>query len=59
MPLRKWDLRIKDIVASIERIMEYTRALDFKNFKSDTKIIQGDLSPIVPKLKDLLRKQGV
>jgi len=41
MPLRKWDLRIRDIVASIERIMEYTRNLDFDNFKSDTKTVDA------------------
>ena len=41
MPLRKWDLRIRDIVASIERIMEYTKNLDFDNFKSDTKTVDA------------------
>jgi uncharacterized protein with HEPN domain len=41
MPLRKWDLRIRVIVASIERIMEYTRNLDFDNFKSDTKTVDA------------------
>ena len=37
MPPRKWDLRIRDILASIERIIEYTRHLDFEQFRSDTK----------------------
>ena len=37
MPPRKWDLRIRDILASIERIIEYTRNLDFEQFRSDTK----------------------
>ena len=37
MPPRKWDLRIRDILASIERIKEYTRNLDFEQFSSDTK----------------------
>ena len=37
MPPRKWDLRIRDILASIERIKEYTRNLDFEQFRSDTK----------------------
>jgi uncharacterized protein with HEPN domain len=41
MPLRKWDLRVRDILASIERIMEYTRGLDFENFKSDTKTVDA------------------
>jgi len=34
MPPRKWDLRIRDILASIERIIEYTRNLDFEQFRS-------------------------
>jgi uncharacterized protein with HEPN domain len=114
MPHRKWDLRIKDILASIDRILEYTRNLDFEGFRSDTKTIdavvrnfeiigeaaahlpedlsadhpeipwqdmrdmrnvlaheyfginekivwetlQNDLPPLVPLLKDLLRKKG-
>jgi uncharacterized protein with HEPN domain len=37
MPHRKWGLRIRDILASIERIKEYTRNLDFEQFRSDTK----------------------
>ena len=41
MPLRKWELRIRDILASIERIMVYTRDLDFENFKSDSKTVDA------------------
>jgi len=37
MPPRKWHLRIRDILASIERIIEYTINLDFEQFRSDTK----------------------
>ena len=37
MPPRKWGLRIRDILSSIERIIEYTRNFDFKQFRSDTK----------------------
>jgi uncharacterized protein with HEPN domain len=115
MPHRKWDLRIKDILASIERITEYTRNLDIDTFRSDTKTVdavvrnfeiigeaaahlpedlvvdhpeipwqdmrdmrnvlvheyfgisekivwetlQNDLTPLVPMLKDLLRKQSL
>jgi uncharacterized protein with HEPN domain len=114
MPRRRWDLRIRDILLSIDRILEYTKNLDFDTFRSDTKTIdavvrnfeiigeaaahlpedlisdypeipwqdmrdmrnvlaheyfginekivwktiQNDLSPLVPMLKDLLRKQG-
>jgi uncharacterized protein with HEPN domain len=41
MPHRKWDLRAKDILASIERIFEYTRNLDFEGFRSDTKTVDA------------------
>jgi len=41
MPHRKWDLRIKDILASIDRILEYTRNLDFEGFRSDTKTVDA------------------
>jgi len=37
MPHRKWHLRIRDILASIERIIEYTINLDFEQFRSDPK----------------------
>jgi uncharacterized protein with HEPN domain len=37
MPHRKWDLRIRDILTAIDRILEYTRTLDFEGFRSDTK----------------------
>jgi len=37
MPPRKWGLRIRDILSSIERIIEYTRNFDFEQFRSDTK----------------------
>ena len=41
MPHRKWDLRIRDILASIERITEYTRNLDLDTFRSDTKTVDA------------------
>jgi uncharacterized protein with HEPN domain len=41
MPHRKWDLRIKDILASIDRIFEYTRNLDYESFRSDTKTVDA------------------
>lgn len=37
MPHRKWDLRIRDILTAIARILEYTRSLDFDGFRSDPK----------------------
>lgn len=37
MPPRKWHLRIRDILASIERIIEYTMNLDFEQFRSAPK----------------------
>lgn len=41
MPHRKRDLRIKDILASIDRIFEYTRNLDFESLRSDTKTVDA------------------
>ena len=41
MPPRKWDLRIWDILASIERIIKYTRKMDFEQFRSDTKTVDA------------------
>ena len=41
MPHRKWDLRIKDMIASIERIMAYTSGLDFEQFQSDRKTLDA------------------
>jgi uncharacterized protein with HEPN domain len=41
MPPRKWDLRIRDILASIGRIMEYTRDMDFEHFRCDTKTVDA------------------
>jgi uncharacterized protein with HEPN domain len=41
MPSRKWDLRIRDILASIGRILEHTRTLDFEQFRSDTKTVDA------------------
>ncbi|MFO8111796.1 MAG: DUF86 domain-containing protein [Desulfosalsimonadaceae bacterium] len=39
MPPRKWDLRIKDILVSIDRVSEYTKGMDFEQFKADTKTV--------------------
>jgi uncharacterized protein with HEPN domain len=41
MPPRKWDFRIKDILAPIDRIFEYTQNLDFESFRSDTKTVDA------------------
>jgi len=37
VPPRKWALRINDILAAIESIKEYTRMLDFEQFRSEKK----------------------
>lgn len=39
MPRRKWNLRISDILESVEKIFEYTQGMDFEQFKEDTKTI--------------------
>lgn len=41
MPPRKWNLRIRDILESIKRIMEYTVNVDFEQFRSDTKTVDA------------------
>lgn len=41
MPHRKWNLRVTDILGSIERIFEYTQYMDFEKFKSDKKTIDA------------------
>lgn len=41
MPRRKWNLRISDILESVERIFEYTQGMDFEQFKDDTKTIDA------------------
>ncbi len=41
MPPRKWDLRIRDILASIDRITSYTQNLDFEQFRSDSKTVDA------------------
>ena len=41
MPHRKWDLRIEDILISIERIMDYTQGMDFEQFKADVKTVDA------------------
>lgn len=41
MPSRKWDLRIKDILSSIERIITYTEGMNFDEFREDTKTVDA------------------
>jgi len=41
VPSRKWDLRIKDILSSIERIITYTEGMNFDEFREDTKTVDA------------------
>ena len=41
MPPRKWDLRIKDILTSIDKASEYIRGMDFEQFKADAKTVDA------------------
>lgn len=41
MPPRKWNLRIKDILVSIDRVSEYTKGMNFEQFKADTKTVDA------------------
>jgi uncharacterized protein with HEPN domain len=35
MPPRDWEIRIRDILKAVEKIIEHTASLDFKAFSSD------------------------
>lgn len=41
MPLRHWDIRVHDILAAIEKILEYTKGYDCQAFESDAKTIDA------------------
>ena len=41
MPLRRWDIRIRDILAAIEKIQRYTENMDLRAFESDPKTIDA------------------
>jgi uncharacterized protein with HEPN domain len=39
MPPRRWDIRVRDILAAIEKINEYTKGYDLQNFEGDSKTV--------------------
>jgi uncharacterized protein with HEPN domain len=41
MPPRRWDIRIRDIVASIEKIQKYTENMDANAFLGDSKTVDA------------------
>ncbi|WP_419660528.1 conserved uncharacterized protein, DUF86 [Desulfosarcina variabilis str. Montpellier] len=41
MPPRRWDIRIRDILAAIERIHDYTKGYNYQQFKGDSKTIDA------------------
>lgn len=41
MPPRRWDIRVRDILAAIEKINEYTKGYDLQNFEGDSKTIDA------------------
>ncbi|BBO73139.1 DUF86 domain-containing protein [Desulfosarcina widdelii] len=41
MPHRRWDIRIHDILASIEKIQKYTDNMDAKAFRDDPKTVDA------------------
>ena len=41
MPHRRWDIRIHDILASIEKIQKYTDNMDVKAFRNDPKTVDA------------------
>jgi uncharacterized protein with HEPN domain len=41
MPRRRWDIRIRDILSSIAKIQDYTKALDCNGFQADSKTVDA------------------
>ena len=41
MPLRRWDIRINDILLAISRIQEYTRSYNYQRFSDDSKTVDA------------------
>lgn len=41
MPHRRWDIRIHDILASIEKIQQYTENMDAKLFLCDSRTVDA------------------
>jgi uncharacterized protein with HEPN domain len=41
MPHRRWDIRIRDILAAIKKISEYTKDYNYQNFESDSKTLDA------------------
>ena len=41
MPPRRWDIRIRDILAAIEKIHQYTEDMDLEAFRGDPKTIDA------------------
>lgn len=41
MPLRRWDIRIRDMLTFIIKIQEYTKGMDFKEFSGDPKTLDA------------------
>ena len=41
MPPKKWDIRIHDILHSIEKIEAYTTGMSYKEFERDSKTVDA------------------
>ena len=41
MPPRKWDIRIHDILHSIEKIEVYTTGMSYKEYERDSKTVDA------------------
>jgi uncharacterized protein with HEPN domain len=46
MPVRKWELRISDILDALDKIRMYTEGMDFESFCSDLKTVDAVLRNI-------------
>lgn len=47
VPLRDWRIRIKDMLAALAAIYEYTRELDFESFCVDQKAVSAVLYNLI------------
>jgi uncharacterized protein with HEPN domain len=41
MPPRRWDIRVRDILAAIEKIHKYTTDYRYRNFEADSKTVDA------------------
>ena len=48
MPHRRWDIRISDILESLDKIRNYTTGLDYHRFQNDSKTVDAVVRNLDP-----------